>query len=74
MGYNALQDASKQCSLRIRLKVVQKFFVFLKGVIRCYNVLQKITMRYKRLQKLAMYTTFKIAQEVFFLKEEDKLF
>ena len=30
-------------------------------------------MRHKKLQKIGMYTTFNVAQEIFFLKEVGKL-
>ena len=30
-------------------------------------------MRHKKLQKIGMYTTFSVAQEIFFLKEVEKL-
>ena len=46
---------------------------FLKEVISCYNVLQQITVRHKRLQKIGMRTAFNVAQEIYFLKEEEKL-
>ena len=46
---------------------------FLKEVISCYNVLQQVTMRYKKLQKIGMSTAFNVAQEICFLKEREKL-
>ena len=42
-------------------------------MISCFNVLQQVTTRYKRLQKIGMSTTFKVAEEIFFLNEGDKL-
>ena len=36
-------------------------------------MLQQVTMRFKKLQKIGMRTTFNVAQEIFFLKEEEKL-
>ena len=39
----------------------------------CYNTLQWVTLGYKKLQKIGMYTTFNVAQEIFFLKEWEKL-
>ena len=53
MCYKILQ---KQPSPRTSLKASQKFF-FIKEVIRCYNVLQPVTMRYKKLQKIGMSTS-----------------
>ena len=70
MRYKILQ---KQGSPRNSLKTAGKFFFFQKEMISCYNVLQQVTMRYKRLQKIGMCTTFNITQEIFFLKEGEKL-
>ena len=70
MHYKMLQ---KQCSQKTSLKIAQKFFFFLKEGISCYNVLQQVTMRYKRLQKIGMCTTFNVAQRIYFLKKGEKL-
>ena len=42
-------------------------------MISCYNVLQQVTMRYKRLQKIGLRTTFNITQDIYFLKDREKL-
>ena len=49
-----------------------KSYFFLKELINCYNVLQEVTMHHKRLQKIDMGTTFKVAQEVFFFDRTGK--
>ena len=79
--YNVLQEVTMRCnrlqnqrSPRTSLKVAQKFFFFLKEVMSCYNMLQQVTVRYKKLQKIGMCTTFNVAQEIFFLKEGEKVF
>ena len=50
-----------------------KSYFFSKGGDKLYNVLQQVTMRHNRLQKIDMDTTFKGSQEVFFLIEREKL-
>ena len=70
MRYKILQ---KQRSPSTSSKVAQKFFFFLKEVISYYSVLQQVTMRYKKSQKVGMCTTFNVAKEIFFLKEGEKL-
>ena len=74
--YNRLQCVTKCYKNNSTQGVVEKLLktsIFLKDVMCCYNVLQQVTMRYKRLQEKGMGTTFKIAPEVFFLIEGEKL-
>ena len=74
--YNRLRCVTKCYKNNSTQGLVEKLIktsIFLKDVINCYNVLQQVTMCYKRLQEKGMGTTFKVAPEVFFLIEEEKL-
>ena len=58
---------------RALLSMSLKNSLFWRQGKSCYNTLQWVTLRYKKLQKIGMYTTFNVAQEIFFLKEWEKL-
>ena len=73
MGYNALQDIAKTTQPKHLVRKLPKSSSFLKEVISYYSVLQQVTMRYKKSQKVGMCTTFNVAKEIFFLKEGEKL-
>ena len=73
MGYNALQDIAKTTQPKHQFESCPKVLFFLKEVISYYSVLQQVTMRYKKSQKVGMCTTFNVAKEIFFLKEGEKL-
>ena len=68
-----LQDVTKTMQYKDYFECCSKVLFFLKEVISCYNVLQQVTKRYKRLQKVSMDITFKVPQEVFLLIEGEKL-
>ena len=70
---NSLQDVTKTAQLNDWFESCAKVIFFLKEVISCYNVLQQVTMRYKRLQKIGLRTTFNVAQEIYFLNDREKL-
>ena len=70
---NALQDVTKTAQSNDWFESCAKVIFFLKEVISSYNVLQQVTMRYKRLQKIGLRTTFNVAQEIFFLNDREKL-
>ena len=72
---NRLQCVTKCYKNNSTQRLVEKLLKtcnFLKDVISCYNLLQQVTMHYKRLQEKGMGTTFKVAPEVFFLIEREK--
>ena len=71
-SYNALQDITKTAQSKDQFGSCSKVICFLKEVISCYNVLQQVAMRYKKLQKIGMCTTFNIPQGIFFLNEGGK--
>ena len=74
--YNRLQCVRKCYKNNATQGLVEKLLktsFFLKDVISCYNVLQQVTVRYKRLQKKGMGTIFKVSEEIFFLTEGEKL-
>ena len=72
-SYNALQDITKTGQSKDQSGSCSKVICFLKEMISCYNVLQQVAMRYKKLQKIDMCTTFNITQGIYFLKEGEKL-
>ena len=74
--YNGLQCVTRYCKNNAAQALVRKLpksSSFLKEVISYYSVLQQVTMRYKKSQKVGMCTTFNVAKEIFFLKEGEKL-
>ena len=74
--YSKLQCVArdyKDTAAKDQFESCPKVLFSLKEVISCYNVLQRVTVHYKRLQKIGMCTTFNVAQGIYFLKEGEKL-